>query len=614
MRGPRAAVALALLTLLLTACGGAGETPAATPTPTPLATETLTPTATATAPPTATERVAPATPSPTPTPTPTAIPAPTPPPTPTPTVTPAPTPPPVPLPTREELGIREVEMDWAAFDLLHVRHGRGEPIPWEAGLYLLDVETGTVEGWVLPGMDAVVEIDGQPVLLRSRPEFVHSYFALSPGKRFVHYGEYGDRLYDRRTGRTWQGGGFRTGLPWSTSISKVAGWGTGDGERILYRLPGEDARYAILDASLRATGLIGIPGAERAEFWPHPEGHYLFARDDREHLHVIDLERASGGWNGPSFTWSLPDNRYRIDPLPNGVAVVGDTNETGVCRVIRYSRFGPRPSVHRLPCGTPHSHVGHAFIDLSPDGRLVAAAIPGKAGGGDPIYGNVPVLAIAVRDLATGADIIRIAGATMARSDYWRLENLWLADGSGLVVGVSGGDQLVTLDGRWGPVLGMPSPDNPNRFVSGTTVTDARGQPLASVNFVERRTIRGIKWTSLEWGLGSGEIHIELDVAYEGYLTGLTDRPPISPVIELPPFDDRLLVEVVVDGCLNLREEPSRDAPVTACLPDGTRAETDAYSWWPEEGWMRLLTDDGATGWAHADYLRWASNVVRLEE
>ena len=290
MRAPRAAGPLAALALLLAAaCGGADETPAATETPTPLATTT------------ATETVAPATPSPTASPT--AMPTPTPTlvPTPTPTATPAPTPVPV-LPTQEELGIREVETDWAAFDLLHVRHGRGEPIPWEAGLYLLDVEAGTVEGWVLPGLDAVGEIDGQPVVLRSRPEHVYTYFAPSPGTRFVLYG---DRLYDRRTGRSWQGEGFRTGR-WSDRGETIRGWETGDGERILYRLPGRDARYAILDASLRATGLIGIPGAERADFWPHPEGRYLFARDERQRLHVIDLERGSGAWIGPSFTWRLP--------------------------------------------------------------------------------------------------------------------------------------------------------------------------------------------------------------------------------------------------------------------------------------------------------------------
>ena len=581
----RAVGALAALALLLAACGGADEAPVATPPPTAAATPSPT-----------------ASPTATPTPTPTATPAPTP----TATTTPAPTPVPVPMPTREELGIREVETDWAAFDLLHVRHERGEPIPWEAGVYLLDVETGEVEGWALPGMDAVVEIDGQRVAGRSRPGSAHAW-SLSPGKRFLLHEN--DHLYDRLTGRTWQGGGFRTGW-WSTK--GIAGWGTDDGERILFRLPGKDARYAILDASLWTTGLIGIPGAARADFWPHPDGHYLFARDERHRLHVIDLERESDGWNGPSFTWQLPwDNphEYHIDPLPNGAAAVGNASEADLCRVIRYSRHGPRPSVHHLPCGDPRSSVGHALVDLSPDGRLVAAAILGKAGGGDPIYGNAPVLAIAVRELETGADIIRIAGATMARDDFWRLENLWLADGSGLVVGVSGSDRLVTLDGRWGPVLGMPSPDNPDRFASGTMVTDGSGRPLASAHFIRRRTFLGNTWTRADWGSGSDELLVRLSVSYDGYLT---DRPPISPVIELPPFDDRLLVEVVVEGCLNLREEPSRDAPVTACLPDGTRAETDAYGWWLD--WMRLLTDGGATGWAHADYLRWASNVVRLEE
>lgn len=607
MRAPRTAGALAVLALLLAACGGAGETPtdatALAPT-TPTATETSVATETVTPAPSSATPTATLTPTATPSPTSTATPTPTA--TPSPTVNPTSIP--VPMPSREELGIREVETDWAAFDLLHVRHGRGEPIPWEAGLYLLDVETGTVEGWVLPGVDAVVEIDGQRVVGRSRPEFVHTYFALSHGTRFVLYGE---RLYDRRTGRSWQGGGFRTG--WADR--ELHGWGMGDGERILYRLPGRDARYTILDASLRATGLIGIPGAERADFWPHPEGRYLFARDERHRLHIIDPERGSGAWLGPSFTWRLPwDDRsdYGIEQIPNGVVAIGRASEAGACRTIRYSRHGPPPAVHRLPCGYPHSRSDHTLVDLSPDGRLVAVALMGKGIGGDPIYGNAPILAIAVRDLATGADVIRIAGATMARNDYWRLDNLWLADGAGLVVGVSGGDRLVTLEGRWGPVLGMPSPDNPALFARGTTVTDASGQPLASANFVERRTIRGIKWPTIGWVPGSGGLRIELDVAYEGYLP--MDRLPLSPVIELPPFDDRLLVEVVVEGCLYLREAPLRWAPVVACLPDGTRAETDDYSTWPEEGWMRLLTDDGAEGWAHADYLRWASNVVRLEE
>ena len=610
MPAPRAAGALAALALLLAACGGAEEAPVATEPPTA--------TATATAPPTATETVTPATPSPTPTPTPAATPTPTPTPTvvptPTPTAIPAPTPPPVPLPTREDLGIREVETDWAAFDLLHVRHGRGEPIPWEAGVYLLDVETGQVEGWVLPGMDAVVEIDGHRVIGRTRSGS-SSAWALSPGKRFLLHED--DRLYDRLTGRTWRGGGFQTGLWRSLRESRgVTGWGTGDGERILFRLPGEDARYAILDASLRTTGLLGIPGAERVDFWPHPEGHYLFARDERHRLHVIDLERGSSGWNGPSFTWQMPWDdpyEYHITPFPHGAAAVGSASEVGVCRVIRYSRRGPRPSVHRLPCGGPRSSWD-SLVDISPDGQRAAAVIAVFTA---PSIPAAPITAISIHDVITGEQLLRIKGASLPRDGIWPFTNAWLADGSGVVVGTNRDDRLVTLDGRWGPALGMPAPDNPDRFAdwdrftSGTTVTDGSGRPLASARFVQRRTILGIPWTSVTWKSGSAEISIVHNVSYE------RGEPyphvPISPVIELPPFDDRLLVEVVVDGCLNLREEPSRDAPVTACLPDGTRAETDGHSWWPEEGWMHLRLDDGAAGWAHADYLRWASNVVRLE-
>ena len=599
MRGARAIGALAALALLLASCGGADEAPAATATPTPLATDTPAP-----ATPTATETVAPATPSPT------ASPTATPPPTPTASPTPAP----VPMPTREELGIREVETDWAAFDLLHVRHGRGEPIPWEAGLYLLDVETGTVEGWVLPGVDAVVEIDGQRVIGNPGPGSANDW-SLSPGKRFILHED--DRLYDRLTGRTWRAEGFRTG-GWRF-LRGVTGWGTGDGERILFRLPDEDARYAILDVSMRATGLIGIPGAERVDFWPHPDGQYLFARDERHRLHIIDLERGSGGWNGPSFTWQLPWDdpyEYHIEPFPDGAAVVGNASEAGVCRVIRYSRHGPRPSVHIIPCGYPQHGSLHDLVDISPDGRLAAVAV--IAVPAMPEFPAVPVMALSIHDVITGEQLLRITGATLPRDGIWPFTNAWLADGSGVVVGANRDDRLVTLDGRWGPALGMPAPDNPDRFAdwgrftSATTVTNGSGRPLASARFVQRRTILGTPWALATWKSGSAEISILLGVSYdrgEPYVDA-----PISPVIELPPFDERLLVEVVVEGCLNLREEPSREAPVMACLPDGTRTETDAYSWWPEEGWMRLLTDGGATGWAHADYLRWASNVVRLEE
>ena len=74
-----------------------------------------------------------------------------------------------------------------------------------------------------------------------------------------------------------------------------------------------------------------------------------------------------------------------------------------------------------------------------------------------------------------------------------------------------------------------------------------------------------------------------------------------------------MLVEVVVDTCLNLREAPSLTAPILRCLSNGAVAETDDFVIYPQP-WMHLVTDDGLEGWASAEYLRWHSDGVRLEE
>ena len=51
----------------------------------------------------------------------------------------------------EELGFREIDTEEALAQagLTFVEYGPGEAVPWEAGLYLLDVETGEVEGWII---------------------------------------------------------------------------------------------------------------------------------------------------------------------------------------------------------------------------------------------------------------------------------------------------------------------------------------------------------------------------------------------------------------------------------------------------------------------------------
>ena len=126
-------------------------------------------------------------------------------------------------------------------------------------------------------------------------------------------------------------------------------------------------------------------------------------------------------------------------------------------------------------------------------------------------------------------------------------------------------------------------------------------------------------WERPAWGARSDTLRIRTSYSHvfdgEDYLPL---PPPPRPVIERPPFEDRLLVEVDVGTCLNLHQDASDDAPILTCLADGTIAETDDFLLdWASDGphsWMHIRTDDGVEGWADADYLRWHSDGVRLEE
>ncbi len=76
-----------------------------------------------------------------------------------------------------------------------------------------------------------------------------------------------------------------------------------------------------------------------------------------------------------------------------------------------------------------------------------------------------------------------------------------------------------------------------------------------------------------------------------------------------------MLVEVIVDTCLNLREEPVDSSTIVGCLPHGAVAEvvpTDAYVYYSR--WIHLVTDDGLEGWVPALHVSWHSDGVRLEE
>ena len=366
-------------------------TPSPTPTATPPPTPTVTPSPTPTATPSPTATPA-GTPSPTPTPTPTATPSPAP------TATPSPTPTatPAPLITAEDLGIREVDTAeaLAAAGLTHVRYAAGEEVPWDPGLFLLEVESGVVEGWVR-------SLALLPEEERGTAWNVSDDIAVSPSNRFVSWAGQAV-LNDRQTGRTYE---------WDRGrIEFDRWWGTGPSERLLFRLATSGA-FVAMDAELQPVARFTLPNGER---FTSPNGGYILVRECVEcepgdRFSLVDLEDEAnprvGSWVLPWKTVRYRKSAgipYRIDLLDDLVVFVADTG-SGTCRVVRYDLGGALLSDSTIPCWRPWpvSSGGVGLPRISPDGHLVAGATSGyRAEAG---YGDLPAIAaVSVFDAVTG--------------------------------------------------------------------------------------------------------------------------------------------------------------------------------------------------------------------
>ena len=272
---------------------------------------------------------------------------------------------------------------------------------------------------------------------------------------------------------------------------------------------------------------------------------------------------------------------------------------------------------------------------ISPDGRLIVA--PTFDSLEEFAYDRQPVGAVmSIFDAATGAKAVRILGAHPAwiKGGLSPSGDIWLADSSGIIVQTRHGWRVAGLEGTWGPAPGWASPDDPDRFfdygwtIPGSSVAavNQQGHEQASLSFgPPSASIPGpgyeaalILWESAGWGTRSDALRVWTSYWHTQEFDDYYGTPPLEAVIEHPPFDDRLLVEVVVDTCLNVREQPWLDAPVVTCLLHGTVAETDDFEqFWPYDlkfEWIHIRTDDGLEGWASAEYLRWHSDGVRLEK
>ena len=610
----------------LAACGG-GDSP---PPPSPAAIATVavaaspSPTATATAAPSQSAE----TPTPTvaATPTPTAAEEPSPAPTQTPTPTPTPTAPVAATPTAtsealttaEDLGFREIDTEeaLAAAGLTYVRYEAGEPVPWEAGLYLLDIETGAVEGWTRPGEDAVEEVDGGRVAVGLGSISVG--IRLSASYHFLLSNPWEGRpfLHNRLTGQTHT---------WDPNVlSLTGGWrvltvaGQSSQESLIFYHTAAEA-FVVVDGSLRLLAQFSLPKGEVERLWRaqeavvgvHRSGSVVLRGEDQ--LYLVDLTLAGEGSLSPSATWPLPlvgkawsEGFVRFEPFHEGFAL-----RSG-CNIARYGLDGTFLSDRWYDCMD-------GYADLSPDGRYVAAATVGAPA---PYYygliASPGVLVSSVFDAATGEELFRIRGDRPSwrttGTDVYLSTQGWRASIEGIWI-----EAPASETGAQAPQPGqfpghprlVPVYEGDDVGTDRLIVTSEDGRVLGSVDFVETRRILGLRNSWFGWDEAGRELRVDLSLAYEGLDDRWPERILLAPVIEHAPFDDHLLLEVVGDTCADLRESASSSATLLACITGGELVRTDDVYYWTGE-WIHLRTDDGLEGWAKTEHLRWAGDGISL--
>ncbi len=539
-----------------------------------------------------------ATPSPDSTPAPTATPEPQATPQPTPEPTPQPTPTPTPAPpidsTPNALGIREIATDEA---FVRLEYAPGEQITETTGLFFLDVETGTVEAWSSVGGLAMV------ATLNHRYVLAGGGLALDVLPSMLH---------DRETGRTFS---------WDAAALRFTYAGARDEVIVFERLDGDAeadvTSYVAVDASMDAETEFVTPASWFLDDVLLEDG-LLLARGDGL-LHILDIE------SGDRVTLDPGGNLHTVR-TEEGFALVDGRHPEGngahTCRILRYGWSGHLQSDVSVSC-----FVGtYARVHLSPGARLFATLtdVVGCCGwwGASGFY-PAPVV-LSIFDAATGDELVKVAGATFAG---------WLADGSGLVVETVRGRQIVEIDGEWmslpqrlpsGTLL--PSPADPGRFIHANpfrgsrptvAVVDRSDQVLASAN------LQAVPVWGLSWSASGHEVFFHNQQGRQQGAPG-TIVPVLQPAIQLPPFDDSLTAEVVVDTCLNVREEATTESEIVVCLPpervvelvphpadghvvEGLCTEDDLYG---NCVWVHVLTEDGEQGWAYADYLRWTGTPL----
>ena len=424
----------------------------------------------------------------------------------------------------------------------------------------------------------------QPQRIDETGGFIDAGVSLSPGNRFLSF----DRFeHDRVTGQTFE---------WDAP--PLRSWGSLDDRRLLFRLADEGGdRFVITDGTLQPVAQFTIPDGQEGQLqWLNFKYRSLVVRGQERdgglhsYLHFFDFNEEAIGTFEPSATQVLPGNakawsegRYRLASLGPSIelAIAGPDS----CHVMHFGWDGATLLDVSVPV-VPQS-TAERDCRISPDGRWMTAVTAMAAAGGASRVGAHPVaIAVSILDTTTGDEVYRVKGV---EGPGW-----WLDDSSGVSMSTSRGTRIVTLDGQWAteaprpasvsakpaPAIADPTPvqKQPDYRISDkgrrVTVRDHEGNTLASLAFAEPESSDGRYWGAYgfsgSWGATRDEVRVWVSIYPPGRCGCGGDYvgpSPLAPVIESPPFEDRLQVEVVVDTCLRLRQDPSLRAAVLDLPP-----------------------------------------------
>jgi hypothetical protein len=505
----------------------------------------------------------------------------------------------------------------AAFE--HRSYGPTESVDLAHGIFSMDVATGVVVAWSLTGGDIRL-VHYQST---ERGRFISVTASRGDGT-FAH-------LLDRDSGIAfhWTRDRRLQSQPVDgATLDLVAGPDEDTGFAIFTVLSGtfSDRPVASYLAQFLTSGFnlqqplpVAIEGGA-AYLLSEGGPRVLYWIDRGGTLRRLDLDGGTPETIAESVSRDVLRLEFNPDDNTVELAASNSTRDGSSLDLIRYHLDAKQVERTSIDFGDDVTWWNTA---IAPDGRTAAWADWLDYGVPDGAGGTVHWGTVVFTDLQSGEPLFRVRQVSNCSASQ---PLQWLPDGSAYIVSTGAGFALVSPAEPSIELLPfprgtppVPAPGESAFFLYDGDVVDRSGALI-------RAAPRDLDWYRYVWGPDDSEVRYTIPVldGFDSAACAATDLG-LPPRIELPPFDDRIFLQVAaISTCLNLRETPRLDGASLACLPAGTVLQlTDgldaaeycngtpvcsiaAHYVDPDQRWIHVRTLEGLEGWTAVAHLEHA--------